>query len=113
MFDTIRIDLIEEERDLWVFFNNIEELEDLFGIEFSCGDGLFSSDLECDSSEEGFPLFVKYDGVIDWNLFRLNETPDEVCATEDYYIRFKYDDDQYAPEPYSECKVLKFRHRHN
>jgi hypothetical protein len=41
------------------YFGAIEELENAFDIEFSCGDGLFLSDIEDDDS-----LLAKYDGKV-------------------------------------------------
>lgn len=49
------------------YFKNIEQVEDIFGIEYSCGDGLFLSDL---SGE----LFEKYDGYVDWKVIRNVDT---------------------------------------
>lgn len=40
-------------------FGAIEELEDAFDMEFSCGDGLYLSDIEDDDS-----LLAKYDGSV-------------------------------------------------
>jgi len=103
------MDLVDDERDLWLFFDSLEDLEALFDIEFSCGDGLFLSDLD----ESDFDAFRKYDGEVDWSLFRKNEGDGTVCKTEDYYIRFMFDENP-REETYTDCKILKYRrHRHD
>lgn len=48
---------------LWKFFKNVEEMESLFDIEFSCGDGLFLSDIENNPE-----LFAKYDDAVDYQF---------------------------------------------
>ena len=49
------------------FFDCIEHIEEIFGIEFSCGDGKFFSDIDLDS-----PGADSYDGKVDSSLCRKN-----------------------------------------
>lgn len=51
--------LTESIDELWDLYGCIEEVENAFDIEFSCGDGKFISDLE-DFTEE----MDKYDGLV-------------------------------------------------
>lgn len=51
------------------YFGCIESVEFIFDIEYSCGDGLFYSDIENDDI-----LSSQYDGKLDVNTFRVVET---------------------------------------
>jgi len=44
---------------LWKLCDNIESIERNFGLEFSCGDGKYLSDIEIDAAE-----LEKYDGQV-------------------------------------------------
>lgn len=50
------------------YFGSVEEIEEVFGIEYSCGDGLFRSDIEPDK------LSDEHDGNVDWTMIRNAET---------------------------------------
>ena len=49
----------------WKFFGCVEKIEQLFDIEFSCGDGKFLSEISDDD-----PEMAKYDGMVDWGTVR-------------------------------------------
>ena len=96
--EKLRLPMLDEET--FDLFDNIEEMEELFGFEFSCGDGLFLSDLDGDALR-------KYDGNLDLELFRKDGA---ICRSEDYYLRFGWENGYDSrQELFSDCKVIKYR----
>lgn len=83
------------------WFGCVENFENFFEIEFSCGDGLFLTDIDQDVI-----LLDKYDGQVYYNLFRLNDN--KKLMKGNYEFRFTYDPD----EPYdyfSNPKIVKVK----
>ena len=93
---------IEDWDKLLHWFGSVENIEILFRVEFSCGNGLFLSQLEAD---QDWNTFNVYDGHVDPSLFtyegRLMQGP----------CRFKFSYNEDAPfngKPmFSDCKVVK------
>ena len=88
------------------YFDNIEHLENVFDITFSCGDGLFYDDLE-------EALQDRYDGKVDTRLFRENLTLKEHT---DSILSMVYDSEKeghgYEPnECYSNIKIKETRRK--
>lgn len=77
------------------FFEATEVIESVFGIEFSCGDGLFLSDIEDDPD-----LLEKYDGKVDIELARKDGK-----LMSRFVASLRYDDSPGAKEVFSKVKV--------
>jgi hypothetical protein len=84
-------------------FDCVENLEKLFGFEFSCGDGLFMSDIESDDA-----MLEKYDGKVDWSLLRKDR---KLIQTSTIYLRCDYDDEfqENGRPEFTNCKLMRYR----
>lgn len=72
---------------LYVFCNGVEGFEKNFGIELSCGDGKFLSDVDHDDSE-----LEKYDGNVDLSFPpRFFETKELLKRSKPYRFTIKVD----------------------
>jgi len=83
------------------FFQSPESIEQVFGFEFSCGDGLFLSDIIDDDE-----LLAKYDGEVDDSLIRMR---DGTLISEKYTLSFTYNDEfrHTGADEFSKIKVMK------
>lgn len=82
------------------YFGCFETFWNFFNIEHSCGDGLFLSDIEHD-----IELLNKYDGCVDENLFRHNETKKIYKIPR--ILKFTYDDNEIGMDAYSKPTIGK------
>ena len=91
---------LEDFSDLITWFGCVENIEGLFGIEFSCGDGLFLTDLESD-----WDTFCKYDGLVDATTFRQAGK----VKKGSYVFKFTYNEDwrETGSEEFTNCRVVK------
>ena len=92
------------------YFKCVESIEDSFEIEFSCGDGLFYSDLLSDyvlfDNENQDENLDFYDGKVDITLFR--DKDDNLHKNS--YLSFDYNDKEDIWEErdrYSNFKITK------
>lgn len=78
-------------------FRSTERIESTLGIEFSCGDGLFLSDLE-----EKPELLEKYDGKVDVNLVRRKGK-----LMKEFKVFLVHDASPDAKEEFSKIKIVE------
>lgn len=84
MKTTVEFDFPEDERLAVDDLGCYENIERHFGFEFSCGDGIFLSDIFDDVY-----MLEKYDGCVDVGLIRLKNGAEHRGS---FTIRYKYDD---------------------
>lgn len=72
------------------FFECIENLEFYFGIEFSCGEGKFMSEL-MENYDENSEVIERLDGGVVENCIKIKKTGKVHIG--DFKISFKYDPD--------------------
>lgn len=105
--EKIEFDLPEDIEYATKLFGCIESIESLFDIEFSCGDGLFISDIE---DMEDADLMQKYDGMVCLKAIRING--DEVIDG-GYAIRLSctLDDRPEALNKFSDFRIKNIKSR--
>lgn len=79
-------------------FKSIEQIEEDFGIEYSCGDNLFYDDIQ------DIELLKKYDGKLDMGCFRIKSSKKVFNTPRKFQIIFK--EDKRFGDVVAFCKIL-------
>lgn len=100
--DNIALYQDEDWEKLIQWFGNVENIELYFGVEFSCGDGLFLSQLE---EDQDLNTFAEYDGKVDTDLFYYNGR----LIRGPHAFKFSYNEDYLdnGKPRFSNCRVTR------
>lgn len=96
----IREIMSNDSENLLSLFGSVEGVEQHLNIEYSCGDGKWIQDLDINFIE-----VCKYDGEVDWNIFRSKSTG-EVFNTP-VLLKLVLDDDPHNSDFVISCSIVK------